>query len=78
MVGFVCYPGTFAASCLGPSATSCGIFDLLASDPGPSFQRLSAAQSSARTAWFCNLPAGDGTSSDVSSLMVGDEGFGFR
>ncbi len=41
-MGFACYPGTFAARCLGPSATSCGIFDLLASDPGPSFQRLSA------------------------------------
>ena len=27
---------------------------------------------------FCNLPAGDGTHSDVSSLMLGDKGFGFR
>ena len=27
---------------------------------------------------FGHFPAGDGTHSDVSSLMLGDEGFGFR
>jgi hypothetical protein len=27
---------------------------------------------------FCHLPAGDGTHSDVSSLMLSDECFGFR